>query len=159
MVELIIGVDPGLSGGIAVFYPRRMELVTCEIPTLKSGVKNKKEVDIYSVCDFLDIWEKPVHCRAVIEKVSAMPGQGVTSMFNFGQSYGIMKGLLAAHRFPIEYISPQKWKRDLKLGKNKDESRELASRIFPDNSKDWKLKKHDGRAEAALIAYHSFKFS
>jgi crossover junction endodeoxyribonuclease RuvC len=91
---------------------------------------------------------------AVIERVSAMPGQGVVSMFNFGRSYGDVRGVIGAMDIPLHFVTPQKWKKHFGLSSDKDECRLRAIRLFPAVAESFKLKKHDGRAEAALIALY-----
>ena len=99
---LIIGIDPGISGSICFFKDGRI-LEVIEMPVMTEGKKNKKQVNgaqIYN--EFLKrVNKKEDEIRVVIEQVSAMPGQGVTSMFNFGQSFGVLKGICAAMQLPI----------------------------------------------------------
>ena len=131
---IIIGIDPGLSGSICFFEDGKI-LDVVEMPTMTEGKKNKKQVNgsqIYneilkrtSNLDKSDI-------KVVIEQVSAMPGQGVTSMFNFGQSYGILKGICSAMQLPVYFVRPAKWKKYFNLiNSEKDASRTRAIEIFP----------------------------
>lgn len=149
---IILGIDPGLSGAVAGFDDGRL-LWVYDIPifTLERGGKNKREVDIQQLADEI-ILEDADH--AWLEQVGAMPGQGVTSMFAFGQTFGIIKGILAAKQIPMTLVTPQKWKGALKVPKDKDGARARASQLMPGDAASWRLKKHDGRAEAALIGYY-----
>ncbi|MGL4498487.1 MAG: hypothetical protein ACRCU2_05435 [Planktothrix sp.] len=88
----------------------------------------------------------------IIENVHAMPGQGVTSMFSFGMGYGIWLGIIAALSIPVEFVTPQTWKKHYSLGSDKESSRVTALQLFPSQSENLKLKKHHGRAEALLLA-------
>ena len=110
---LIIGIDPGISGSLCFFNDGKIiDLV--EMPSMAEGKKNKKQVNgaqIYNEI-FLrikDIEKKDI--KVVIEQVSAMPGQGVTSMFNFGQSFGVLKGICSAMQLPMYFVRPAKWKK------------------------------------------------
>ena len=130
---LIIGIDPGISGSICFFKDGRI-LEVIEMPVMTEGKKNKKQVNgaqIYN--EFLKrINKKEDEIRVVIEQVSAMPGQGVTSMFNFGQSFGILKGICSAMRLPMFFVRPAKWKKYFNLiNSQKDASRTRAIEIFP----------------------------
>ena len=109
---LIIGIDPGISGSICFFEDGKI-IEVIEMPVMTEGKKNKKQVNgaqIYN--EFLKrINNKDDEIRVVIEQVSAMPGQGVTSMFNFGQSYGILKGICSAMQLPMFFVRPARWKK------------------------------------------------
>ena len=130
---LIIGIDPGISGSICFFEDGKI-IEVIEMPVMTEGKKNKKQVNgaqIYN--EFLKrINNKNDEIRVVIEQVSAMPGQGVTSMFNFGQSYGILKGICSAMQLPMFFVRPAKWKKYFNLiNSQKDASRTRAIEIFP----------------------------
>ena len=155
---LIIGIDPGISGSICFFEDGKI-LDVIEMPVMTEGKKNKKQVNgaqIYN--EFLKrINEKDDQIRVVIEQVSAMPGQGVTSMFNFGQSYGILKGICSAMQLPMFFVRPAKWKKYFNLiNSQKDASRTRAIEIFPYFSPQLSKKKDSNKADAILIAsfYH-----
>ena len=122
---------------------------------MTEGKKNKKQVNgaqIYN--EFLKrINKKDDEIRVVIEQVSAMPGQGVTSMFNFGQSYGILKGICSAMQLPMFFVRPAKWKKYFNLiNSQKDASRTRAIEIFPYFSTQLSKKKDSNKADAILIA-------
>ena len=156
---LIIGIDPGISGSICFFEDGKI-LEVFEMPTMTDGKKNKKQVNGSQI--FNEISKRvsvvePRNVRVVIEQVSAMPGQGVTSMFNFGQSYGILKGICSAMQLPMFFVRPAKWKRYFNLiNSQKDASRTRAIEIFPYFSSQLSKKKDSNKADAILIAsfYH-----
>ena len=151
---LIIGIDPGISGSICFFEDGKI-IEVIEIRVMTEGKKNKKQVNgaqIYN--EFLKrINKKDDEIRVVIEQVSAMPGQGVTSMFNFGQSYGILKGICSAMQLPMFFVRPAKWKKYFNLiNSQKDASRTRAIEIFPYFSTQLSKKKDSNKADAILIA-------
>ena len=151
---IIIGIDPGISGSICFFKDGKI-LEVIEMPVMTEGKKNKKQVNgaqIYN--EFLKrINKKDDEIRVVIEQVSAMPGQGVTSMFNFGQSYGILKGICSAMQLPMFFVRPAKWKKYFNLiNSQKDASRTRAIEIFPYFSAQLSKKKDSNKADAILIA-------
>ena len=151
---LIIGIDPGISGSICFFKDGRI-LEVIEMPVMTEGKKNKKQVNGAQIYDeFLKrINKKDDEIRVVIEQVSAMPGQGVTSMFNFGQSFGILKGICSAMQLPMFFVRPAKWKKYFNLiNSQKDASRTRAIEIFPYFSTQLSKKKDSNKADAILIA-------
>ncbi len=156
---LIIGIDPGLSGSICFFENGKI-LEVIEMPTMTEGKKNKKQVNasqIYNeISKRVNLIEKQ-NIRVVIEQVSAMPGQGVTSMFNFGQSFGTLKGICSAMQLPMYFVRPAKWKKYFGLiNSEKDASRTKAIEMFPYFSPNLSKKKDNNKADAILIAsfYH-----
>ena len=156
---LIVGIDPGISGSICFFEDGKI-LDVIEMPTMTEGKKNKKQVNgsqIYNeICKIMKDIEKQ-EIRIVIEQVSAMPGQGVTSMFNFGQSFGILKGIFSAMQLPVYFVRPAKWKKYFNLlNSEKGASRTKAIEIFPYFSSRLSKKKDSNKADAILIAsfYH-----
>ena len=156
---LIIGIDPGISGSIC-FLDNGKILDVIEMPIITDGKKNKKQVNgsqVYNeITKRIKQFEKN-QIRVVIEHVSAMPGQGVTSMFNFGQSFGILKGICTAMQLPMYFVRPAKWKKYFNLlNSEKDASRTRAIEIFPYFSSQLSRKKDSNKADAILIAsfYH-----
>jgi len=152
---LIIGIDPGISGSIC-FLEDGIVKDVLEMPTMTEGKKNKKQVNgsqIYNEISFrIKTYEKK-NIKVVIEQVSAMPGQGVTSMFNFGQSFGILKGICSAMQLPIYFVRPAKWKKYFNLiNSEKDASRTRAIEIFPYFSSNLSKKKDSNKADAILLA-------
>ena len=160
---LIIGIDPGISGSICFFQDGKIVDVV-EMPTMIEGKKNKKQVNGSQI--FNEISEKikkldKKEIKVVIEQVSAMPGQGVTSMFNFGQSFGILKGICSTMQLPMYFVRPAKWKKYFNLiNSEKDASRTRAIEIFPYFSGQLSRKKDSNKADAILIAsfyYETYK--
>ena len=160
---LIIGIDPGISGSIC-FFDNGKIIDVIEMPIMTEGKKNKKQVNgsqVYNeVAKRIKQFEKN-QIRVVIEQVSAMPGQGVTSMFNFGQSFGILKGICTAMQLPMYFVRPAKWKKYFNLlNSEKDASRTRAIEIFPYFSSQLSRKKDSNKADAILIAsfyYETYK--
>ena len=160
---LIIGIDPGISGSICFFQDGKI-IDVVEMPTMTEGKKNKKQVNgsqiFNEISDRIRKLDKK-DIRVIIEQVSAMPGQGVTSMFNFGQSYGILKGICSAMQLPMYFVRPAKWKKYFNLiNSEKDASRTRAIEIFPYFSGQLSRKKDSNKADAILIAsfyYETYK--
>jgi len=150
----ILGVDPGLSGAMAMLHAGAVDVFDIPTTTRTVNKKEKRQIDPYQLSAWLEI-QRPLIKFAVVEQVGTMPGQGVTSAFNFGFTTGCIHGIIAACGIEIRTVSPQVWKRKYGLiGQNKDASRGEASRRFPEFTHLWSLKKHDGRAEAALLALY-----
>ena len=150
-----LGIDPGLSGALAFYDPFRDALNVYDMPTyvITSGGKQRRKIDMHSLAETVRYYT-PSTKSAIIEEVGAMPGQGVTSMFSFGFSAGAVQMAVVAAKLRFEMVTPRVWKGAMKLKTNKDESRRLASRLMPNHAHLWSLVKHDGRAEAALLAYY-----
>ena len=152
---LVIGIDPGISGSICFFQDGKIADVV-EMPTMTDGKKNKKQVNGSQIFNEISERIKKIEnkdIKVVIEQVSAMPGQGVTSMFNFGQSFGILKGICSAMQLPMYFVRPAKWKKYFNLiNSEKDASRTRAIEIFPYFSKNLSRKKDSNKADAILIA-------
>ena len=152
---LIIGIDPGISGSICFFEDGKI-IDVIEMPTMTEGKKNKKQVNgsqIYNEISKKIIQFQKKDIKVIVEQVSAMPGQGVTSMFNFGQSFGILKGICSAMQLPMYLVRPAKWKKYFNLiNSEKDASRTRAIEIFPYFSSQLSKKKDANKADAILIA-------
>ena len=160
---LVIGIDPGISGSICFFQDGRI-IDVVEMPTMTEGKKNKKQVNGSQIFNEISQRIKKIDKRdikVIIEQVSAMPGQGVTSMFNFGQSFGILKGICSAMQLPMYFVRPAKWKKYFNLiNSEKDASRTKAIEIFPYFSGKLTRKKDSNKADAILIAsfyYETYK--
>ena len=160
---LIIGIDPGISGSIC-FLENGKIIDVVEMPTMAEGKKNKRQVNGSQIYNEIsqrinNIQNQDI--RIIIEQVSAMPGQGVTSMFNFGQSFGILKGICSAMQLPMYFVRPAKWKKYFGLiNSEKDASRTKAIEIFPYFSSQLSKKKDSNKADAILIAsfyYETYK--
>ena len=152
---LVIGIDPGISGSICFFRNGNIMDVV-EMPTMTEGKKNKKQVNGSQIFNEISERIKEIDkkdIKVIIEQVSAMPGQGVTSMFNFGQSYGILKGICSAMQLPMYFVRPSQWKKYFNLiNSEKDASRTRAIEIFPYFSGQLSRKKDSNKADAILIA-------
>ena len=160
---LIIGIDPGISGSICFLQDGKIVDVV-EMPTMTEGKKNKKQVNGSQIFNVISEKIKKLdkkEIKVVIEQVSAMPGQGVTSMFNFGQSFGILKGICSAMQLPMYFVRPAKWKKYFNLiNSEKDASRTRAIEVFPYFSGQLSRKKDSNKADAILIAsfyYETYK--
>ena len=151
----IIGIDPGISGAICFFESDIIKDVI-EMPVMADGKKNKRQINGPQIVNEIqkrieNIPKKNIF--VVVEHVSAMPGQGVTSMFNFGQSFGVIKGICSALKLPIYFVRPVKWKKYFNLLKtDKEASRSKAIQIFPYISSKLSKKKDNNKADAILIA-------
>jgi crossover junction endodeoxyribonuclease RuvC len=139
----ICGVDPGISGAVA-FYYHEARRVACEDMPVAAG-----DVDTATLADRIKTFN-PI--LAVVELAHARPGQGVSSMFRFGRSFGAVLGVLGALRVPVQLVPANRWKKHFGLGADKEASRALALRLFPANANQFKRKMDHNRAEAALIA-------
>ena len=152
-MSFIIGIDPGAAGAVAILENGRLTQVF-DMPVVEITVGGKakrrvapellaSELRLYNLADTI----------AVVEQVGAMPGQGVTSMFAFGQAYGLVLGVLAGLWIPTTTVTPATWKKALKLNTGKDGARAKAAQLWPAQADQFKRVKDDGRAEAALLAH------
>ena len=149
----IIGIDPGLSGGIAVLENNKV-INIFDMPVMPEGKKNKRQLNsallVSLIKDNVNANEEVI---VVVEQVNAMPGQGVTSMFNFGQTFGAIKGVCAALELPIFFVRPSKWKKHFELiNASKDSSRTKAIEMYPILSNQLAKKKDVNKSDAVLIA-------
>ena len=151
----IIGIDPGLSGAIAVLENNKV-LNIFDMPVMSEGKKNKRQLNSAQLVNLLkqNIDEETI---VVVEQVNAMPGQGVTSMFNFGQTFGAIKGICAALNLPIFFVRPAKWKKHFELiNSSKDASRTKVIEMYPSIAEKLSKKKDVNKSDAILIArYYS----
>ena len=152
---IIIGIDPGISGAISITENKKI-LEIYDTPTMIDGKKNKKQINSAQVTNIIkERLKDGKEIIVVVEHVNAMPGQGVTSMFNFGQSFGVIKGICAALSLPIYFVRPTKWKKHFNLIKtNKDASRTKVIEAYPEISDKLHRKKDSNRADAILIALY-----
>ena len=152
---IIIGIDPGISGAISITENKKI-LEIYDTPTMIDGKKNKKQINSAQVTNIIkERLKDGKEVVVVVEHVNAMPGQGVTSMFNFGQSFGVIKGICAALSLPIYFVRPTKWKKHFNLIKtNKDASRTKVIEAYPEISAKLHRKKDSNRADAILIALY-----
>jgi crossover junction endodeoxyribonuclease RuvC len=150
----IVGIDPGLTGAVTFLDPEslKIEIVDMPVHTLTRGGKTKRSLDLAGLVTLLDPARLISH--AWVELAAAMPHQGVAGVFSFGQSFGAILGILAAYKIPVSVVAPAVWKRALHVAKSKDAARARASQLLPKAAGNWPLKKHDGRAESALLAVY-----
>lgn len=146
-MNCIIGVDPGVSGALAFYYPddAPARIAVYDVPIAGGEINSPGLADLITSHGATVAW---------IERVGAMPGNGGSSMFNFGRAYGDVRGVIGALKIPTHFVTPQVWKKHFNLDKDKDKSRMLAIRMFPNVAEHFKRKKDDGRAEAALVALY-----
>ena len=149
----IIGIDPGLSGGIAVLENNKV-LNIFDMPVMPEGKKNKRQLNSAQLVSLMrDNIKSNEEVAVIVEQVNAMPGQGVTSMFNFGQTFGAIKGVCAALELPIFFVRPTKWKKYFELlNSSKDASRTKAIEMYPSLSNQLSKKKDVNKSDAILIA-------
>jgi len=150
---VVYGIDPGFTGAVSIYYTQTGKLECYDIPTFKSP-KGKTLINLHAL---LDIFSHPEDesSLAVIERVSAMPGQGVSSTFRFGQGYGQIEMAIAACKMAVQYVSPAVWKKHFGLNRDKGVSRSLVTQRLPQYANLFARVKDDGRAEATLIALYA----
>ena len=148
----IIGIDPGLSGAIAILEDKKVFSVS-DMPVMAEGKKNKRQLNSAQLVNIIRENTNPKEDIAVVvEQVNAMPGQGVTSMFNFGQTFGAIKGISATLKLPIYFVRPSKWKKHFDLiNSSKDASRTKAIEIYPSLAQKLSKKKDVNKSDAILI--------
>ena len=153
----IFGIDPGLSGAIAILEKKKV-LSLFDMPVMAEGKKNKKQLNSAQLVNIIrenSIGEEEI--VVVVEQVNAMPGQGVTSMFNFGQTFGAIKGVCAALNLPIFFVRPSKWKKYFELiNSSKDSSRTKVIEMYPSLSSQLAKKKDVNKSDAILIARYYY---
>lgn len=141
---IYIGIDPGKKGAIALLSGGTIHVSTFDRKRYASTLKSAAESDEGALC--------------CLEHVGARPGQGVTSMFSFGENFGFIQGLLTAYSIPFELVRPQKWKKEFSITSNKNKSIAVCKRLFPDVSllpTARCTKDNDGIAEALLLALYA----
>ena len=150
---IIIGIDPGLSGGIAVLDNNKV-LELFDMPVMADGKKNKKQLNSALLAKLIkESISNTSESAVIVEQVNAMPGQGVTSMFNFGQTFGAIKGICATLELPIFFVRPSKWKKHFELiNSSKDASRTKAIEMYPHLAEKLSKKKDVNKSDAILIA-------
>ncbi|MDA8110245.1 MAG: crossover junction endodeoxyribonuclease [Betaproteobacteria bacterium] len=155
---LLIGVDPGLSGALAALDRNGLRGVA-DMPTMAAGKgtgKVKAQVNPAALAELLREWCDPQDAvLAVLERVGAMPGQGVASVFSLGDSFGCLRGVLAAKRIPVHVVAPGVWKKAYSLGSHKEQARARAIELYPQAS--LARKRDHGRAEAILLARYGLE--
>ena len=149
----IFGIDPGIAGAIAILD--RDEIIdVIDLPTMSEGKKNKKQLNSAHLSQYISSNLKDINKSVVVvEQVNAMPGQGVTSMFNFGQTFGAIKGISATLKLPIFFVRPSKWKKHFELiNSSKDASRTKVIEMYPSFAEKLSKKKDVNKSDAILIA-------
>ena len=151
----IFAIDPGLSGAIAILENKKV-LDLFDMPVMADGKKNKRQINGSQTYNEIYLRTKNFSKKdifVVVEQVSAMPGQGVTSMFNFGQTFGAIKGISATLKLPIFFVRPSKWKKHFELiNSSKDASRTKAIEMYPSYAEKLSRKKDVNKSDAILIA-------
>ena len=152
---IFIGIDPGLNGAIAFLDTEKGHLSVLDMPVLEliRNGKAKREVSAHGLASVFTLAENVSH--AVLERVGAMPGQGVTSVFSFGRSVGLVEGVLAARGITASIVTPQAWQKAAGVRGGKDGSRQRAMELFPNYAGLFARKKDDGRADAACMAWYA----
>jgi len=150
MTKRTLGIDVGLNGAIALVVDGELiSVVDMPTVTLDRNGKAKRQV---SVPELVDIIKQFDPTEAYVEKVFAMAGQGVTSVFSFGRSLGVVEGVLTTMKIKTTLMTPQTWQKGLGMTGGKDGSRARAMELFPEQTALFKRVKDDGRSDAALIA-------
>ena len=155
--EVIVGIDPGVSGAICILRNGKVTM-TCDMPIMVDGTKSKRQVNAAELANILINEKIGEQDKIILESVSAMPGQGVTGMFSFGQSFGVIKGVCAALKLPLHLVRPVKWKKHFNLlNSEKDASRTKEIEMYPYISSQVSKKKDANKADAILIAKYFFE--
>jgi hypothetical protein len=141
-MTIVLGIDPGQTGALAWYWPETGAIAVEDMPTVNGAIDGAQLASMVEAM-------RPV--GALIEQVASRPGQGVASVFTFGRGYGTVIGVLQAHRIPLEFVTPGKWKKYFRLDAEKESARAKAINLWPD-CKSFGRKKDHGRAEAALLA-------
>lgn len=148
---IFIGIDPGLSGAVAC--RDRTGTTVTDMPVFQG---ERREIDVLGLRKLLSVLSSPhERTHVVLERASARPGEGVSSSWRNGATWGAIYATVLSLQLPLTLVSPVVWKRRLLVSSDKDMARKRASELIPDASVHWPLKKHDGRAEAALLAYYA----
>lgn len=146
---ILMSIDPGLSGAIAVFIDDVLiDIVDTPTHELTRNNKTKRQISASALAGIFT-QHHPDH--VVVEKVTAMPGNGATSMFSFGRSFGVIEGIVGAFEIPATYVMPSVWTKGIGRGLGKDASRARACELYPFFQKSFARVKDDGRADAVLI--------
>ena len=149
----IFGIDPGIAGAIAILDDNKIVDVK-DLPTMSEGKKNKRQLNSANLSQYISSNIIDLNTTVVVvEQVNAMPGQGVTSMFNFGQTFGAIKGITATLKLPIFFVRPSKWKKHFELiNSSKDASRTKVIEMYPSFAEKLSKKKDINKSDAILIA-------
>lgn len=145
----ILGIDVGIKGALCLYDGT--ELIIWDMPVLKRNKTSR--LNCHLLKQYLSEYKIDHAC---IEQVNAF-GMGATSAYNFGWNCGALEGVISCLDIPFTYVTPQKWKKEMQCPKNKDGARMRATQLLPMHCHNWDLKKHDGRAEASLIALYFYQ--
>lgn len=161
MADLFIGIDPGVSGAVALYCPATGFLDVFDVPhyLVSVGGRKRRRVDIPSLIANLGDTGDDRIVAGCVEAVGPMPRDGVASAFAFGEAFGAIKGCLAAAHVPFELVAPARWKREFGLGGKRgtdaaDDARAIVSQIVPRHADLFRRKKDHNRADAALLAIY-----
>lgn len=154
-MKTILGIDPGMSGALAIYDGT--ELIIHDMPTFEitKGKNKRKRIDVSALKRIVETCDFDTH--AFIEQVSAQPGNGAAAAFTYGFGCGVIEAVVQCCGLAFTYAPPQTWKKAMSCPKDKDAARHRASQLLPKFAHCWDLKKHDGRAEASLIALYGFQ--
>ena len=154
IMKTILGIDPGASGALAFYDQSDLIIYDMPVHEITKGKSKRKRFDPYGMKAILE----GNHCdHAFIEQVSAQPGNGASAAFTYGWMCAGIECCLAMAGIPFTYVTPQKWKKELSVPKDKDAARMRASQLLGDHAHNWPLRKHDGRAESSLIALYGMR--
>ena len=154
---VIVGIDPGVSGAISILREGKITMI-CDMPIMIDGTKSKRQINAAELANILTRENISEQDKIILESVSAMPGQGVTGMFSFGQSFGVIKGVCAALKLPVYLVRPVKWKKHFNLlNSEKDASRTKVIEMYPYIASEISRKKDSNKADAILIAKYYFE--
>lgn len=154
----IVGIDPGVSGAISLVDSTGRFIDVRDLPTMAKGGKVKQHINSKALQQIIYAWfAEHGEIAAYMENIHAMPGQGVSSMFSMGDTFGAIRGVLACEGIETYFISPKSWKKELKLTSDKELCRAFAIRLFPEASQYLERKKDHNRAESLLIAKYGYR--
>ena len=155
-MKYILGCDPGLNGAITLYNPD--DLIIYDMPVLEitRNGKTRHQIDLYALARFIDEYAADIE-KAYIENPQGLPGQASNATYRLGLNCGIAQMAVASAFIPMSLIAPATWKKAMKLGKDKDGSRLLASQLFTQWADRWARKKDEGRCEALLICEYGRK--
>lgn len=145
MVRIILGIDPGKTGALALFDKDDGRVTCHDMPDTTNGLH-----------ELISGLPKVRFC--VLESLHAGPQMGRTTVARMFEDYGVLKGALAWRSIPVHDVRPSVWKPSLNLSQDKAASRRKASQFFPDDADQWARAKDHGRAEAALLAWYGLKW-
>jgi crossover junction endodeoxyribonuclease RuvC len=160
-MSAVLAIDPGLSGALALYWPKTGILHVADMPTVNAGKgkASKRIIDVQELARLIDDMNKNVvgdglidHC--FLEQVGTRPGEGAVGAFTFGEGVGVLRGILAANFIPVTRVTPSVWKKALGVPAAKDGARARASELLPRHADKWTRVKDDGRAESSMLAFY-----